>query len=586
MGHLRSDEIMDSSSTYVLKNLSVFHGNDLDLIKNAEITIVDGKVSRVINMQGTVKSLCTTCNRPLDPLAQSSKVLNLSGYVAVPSFINLCIIADRYSLMKHAVSIFGGVSSASSKKKDNSEMLLGFLSDVLSISRKTGTSYANIILKNYPKSTLDFIKRSLSSHDVGIFDYGDLDDERDYDAATFPSGKTPRSRPSKYPSGYAVDIPRARLFKDLDISTEKNFLSQESFNRPYCLYGGCHIMATGNIPEHPTNFWLSLSAEYREKASEHIQDAATLLGILKSATTFPAAAHGLPGHGKIVSGADATFQIFHMPKDWDGTPTSLLKYILTRVHPAHPDYAMIVRGVPIKASRSVGTNKLIGDFLAEKQNMPVAGIGKAFDPVEDAIKAFKNGELVVVVDEESRENEGDLIIPAQDITGEKFLFMLKNTTGIICVSMDKSLTEKLDLELMVPSSTDRFNTAFTVSCDYIEGTTSGVSLKDRVITIKKLACPNSRPSDFSRPGHIFPLLPKGRGIVDRQGHTESAWELCRLAGKTLAAALAELVDDTGDTMNYSSCLEFADKWGLKIISTKDLHSYVTCQVLNSYHPPL
>jgi 3,4-dihydroxy 2-butanone 4-phosphate synthase/GTP cyclohydrolase II len=194
-------------------------------------------------------------------------------------------------------------------------------------------------------------------------------------------------------------------------------------------------------------------------------------------------------------------------------------------------------------------------------------------PIEDAVRDIKAGKLVVVVDDEDRENEGDLILAAEKATAEKIAFMVRHTTGIICVPMLGSRLDELHLPQMVGSNTESLRTAFTVSVDYRHGTTTGVSAADRARTVQALVNPQSAAEDFLRPGHIFPLRYCEGGVLRRTGHTEAAVDLALLAGLAPAGVLAELVNDDGTMQRMPELTQFAAKHQLCLISIADLIAY-------------
>ncbi len=197
-----------------------------------------------------------------------------------------------------------------------------------------------------------------------------------------------------------------------------------------------------------------------------------------------------------------------------------------------------------------------------------------FSEVEQAIAAIGRGEIVVVVDDEDRENEGDLIMAADAVTPEKIAFFLAHTSGLICVPLTPERVEHLDLPLMVTNNTEIQRTAFTVSVDYRHGTTTGISASDRAATIKALVDPHLRPTDLSRPGHIFPLRYRRGGVLKRAGHTEAAVDLARAAGMSPAGVLCEVVNEDKTGMARLPELEiFAKKYGLHLISIADLIRY-------------
>ena len=192
------------------------------------------------------------------------------------------------------------------------------------------------------------------------------------------------------------------------------------------------------------------------------------------------------------------------------------------------------------------------------------------DPVEDAIAAIAVGEIVIVVDDEDRENEGDLIMAAEHATPEKIAFFAKQASGLICLSMTGERLDELDLPQMVQRNDEAMRTAFTVSIDYRHGTTTGMSAEDRALTITKSVDPDVLPSDFTRPGHIFPLRARPGGVLKRAGHTEAAVDLALLAGLKPAGVLVEVVNEDGTMARLPQLRTFANEHGLKLISIADL----------------
>ncbi len=193
--------------------------------------------------------------------------------------------------------------------------------------------------------------------------------------------------------------------------------------------------------------------------------------------------------------------------------------------------------------------------------------------IEDAIKDFREGKFVIVVDDEDRENEGDLIMAAEKITPEKVNFMLKNARGVLCVPITMSRADELDLPHQVEENTSMLGTPFTITVDKLEGCTTGVSAHDRAATIKALADPNSTPQTFGRPGHINPLYAQDNGVLRRSGHTEAAIDLCKLSGCYPAGVLMEIMNDDGTMARMPQLQEKAKEWGLHIISIADIIAY-------------
>lgn len=205
-----------------------------------------------------------------------------------------------------------------------------------------------------------------------------------------------------------------------------------------------------------------------------------------------------------------------------------------------------------------------------------------FNSVNDAIEAIKRGEFVVVMDDEDRENEGDLVVAAEHITTEKMAFLIRNTSGIICAPMTQERADQLELPPMVVSNTDPKKTAFTVSCD-TEGTSTGVSAADRALTIKALADPSAKASQFRKPGHIFPLVARPGGVLERRGHTEASVDLCQFAGLKPVGVLAEIANDDGTMSRLKECYALARKHHLMITTVEAIAEYKKSLTSNSHY---
>ncbi|MCH5221312.1 MAG: bifunctional 3,4-dihydroxy-2-butanone-4-phosphate synthase/GTP cyclohydrolase II [Muribaculaceae bacterium] len=195
------------------------------------------------------------------------------------------------------------------------------------------------------------------------------------------------------------------------------------------------------------------------------------------------------------------------------------------------------------------------------------------DSIDEAIEDFREGKMIIVVDDEDRENEGDIIVAAEKITPEQVNFMLKNARGVLCVPITMSRCRELELTRQVEQNTSMLGTPFTVTVDKLEGCSTGVSIEDRCATIRALADPTSTPETFGRPGHINPLYAQDQGVLRRSGHTEAAVDLARLAGLQPAAALMEIMSDDGSMARLPELRRRADEWGMKLISIRDLIAY-------------
>ncbi|CEQ39102.1 SPOSA6832_00594 [Sporobolomyces salmonicolor] len=198
------------------------------------------------------------------------------------------------------------------------------------------------------------------------------------------------------------------------------------------------------------------------------------------------------------------------------------------------------------------------------------------DSVESAIAAIKAGEFVVVVDDMDRENGGDLVCAAAGITQQQMGWLIRHSSGYICICLPAQRLAELDIKMMVDDNQETHRTAYTVTCDYKHGTTTGISAHDRALTARKLADPTTTKEDFNRPGHLVPLRAVPGGVLERRGHTESSVDLCRLAGLPEAGIICELVkpdDPNGDMARRDDCFAFAKQWGLKMISIEQLEQY-------------
>ncbi|HFE54120.1 MAG TPA: bifunctional 3,4-dihydroxy-2-butanone-4-phosphate synthase/GTP cyclohydrolase II [Bacteroidetes bacterium] len=198
---------------------------------------------------------------------------------------------------------------------------------------------------------------------------------------------------------------------------------------------------------------------------------------------------------------------------------------------------------------------------------------EGFNTIEEAIEDIRQGKILIVVDDEDRENEGDFIMAAEKVTPEAINFMAKHGRGLICVAMTPERLDELDLQPMVTENTAHMGTEFTVSVDAREGTTTGISAHDRARTVKALIDPKTKPSDLARPGHIFPLRARRGGVLTRAGHTEAVVDLCRLAGLYPAGVLCEIMDEDGSMARVPRLKEIAREFGLKIITVRDIIEY-------------
>ncbi|GAA4040095.1 hypothetical protein GCM10023063_26910 [Arthrobacter methylotrophus] len=212
--------------------------------------------------------------------------------------------------------------------------------------------------------------------------------------------------------------------------------------------------------------------------------------------------------------------------------------------------------------------------MSSEHNRSATAVRQGLDPVEKAVQAMAAGRPVIVVDNEDRENEGDIIFAAEHATPALMGWTIRYTSGVICVPLEESRAAALALPPMVMVNEDAKGTAYTVSCDAAVGVSTGISATDRALTARILADSSSTASSITRPGHIFPLRAVKGGVRERPGHTEAAVDLCRLAGLAPVGVIAELVHDDGEMMRLDSLREFAAEHGCPLISIEDLVAYL------------
>lgn len=200
----------------------------------------------------------------------------------------------------------------------------------------------------------------------------------------------------------------------------------------------------------------------------------------------------------------------------------------------------------------------------------LAEFGTPIERVEKAITALQAGNGVLVLDDEDRENEGDIIWAAQNITTEQMALTIRYGSGIVCLCMPKAYCDKLELPMMVSHNTSKNHTAFTITIEAAHGVSTGVSAADRVTTVKAAVADNAKPSDLSHPGHVFPLVAKDNGVLERRGHTEASVDLVKLAGFKPAAVICELTNDDGSMSRAPDVVAFAKKFNIPVVTIEDI----------------
>ncbi|KAI9208467.1 DHBP synthase RibB-like alpha/beta domain-containing protein [Polychytrium aggregatum] len=338
-----------------------------------------------------------------------------------------------------------------------------------------------------------------------------------------------------------------------------------------------HTGSAGNVFEHSTNLWTLLKTKAQALAAVGSPSEDSLKDLLRSVTSVPAEALDLNA-GSIADGKVADVVLVKLKPYWKLSTKELLHALLLSGNDPAVIHAVFKSGNLIHSSGSFG--QLFQSLLLSKYyssaNIPIAAdsdAGRHFDSVEDAIEEFRKGNFVIAVDNEDRENEGDLIIAAQDATMEKMAFLIRYSSGLICAPAPDEVLSKLELPLMVKDNRDAYRTAYTITCDATKRTTTGISASDRALTLRTLASASSVASDLTRPGHILPLRAVPGGVLKRIGHTEAAVDLCKLAGKAPVAAICEVVLDDGRMARRDHLRVFAKKFGLKLITIQSLIDY-------------
>ncbi|KAJ3086868.1 hypothetical protein HK102_012307 [Quaeritorhiza haematococci] len=377
------------------------------------------------------------------------------------------------------------------------------------------------------------------------------------------------------------------------------------------------VLATGSLALYGTNLWKELEVKTRESIRRKQQVTETFLKrLFRSVTSTPAQfledllsgpSHSQKVTGTIAEGSAADLilvkldaQFAKLLRNWQQTSNSqsntlgetgaiLLKLFLQcGSNPTAFVHAVLKRGELLYAAPGSRFVSNVDALKLEKYYHeglhPEMGLGwqadgaktsdEGFDTIEDAIEEIRKGNIIVVVDNEDRENEGDLIMAAEDATPEKMAFMIRYTSGVICVPAVGSRLDELELPLMVERNTESLRTAYTITVDYRHGTTTGISAADRAATVRALATPNTvGANDFNRPGHVFPLRYTEGGVLRRSGHTEASVDFCKLAGKYPAAAICEVALDNGTMARRDDLKVFAKKWGLKLVTIEALAEY-------------
>ncbi|KAI8922961.1 DHBP synthase RibB-like alpha/beta domain-containing protein [Entophlyctis helioformis] len=359
-------------------------------------------------------------------------------------------------------------------------------------------------------------------------------------------------------------------------------------------FAACGLVGSGNMLTGVTDLFALLGRQLRLSAAAQTSgvDGTSLL---RTVSVDAARVLGLDSTGSIAQDGLADYVLVKMAPHWTTKDTASAMLAASpaglevvavfkhgRLVHAAPDFSNAFQAAtmsryydrenaPAASTAASAVPSVVANGSASQTThiAPEAG----FDSIESALEDYRNGKFLVVVDNEDRENEGDLIIAGEDFTPEKAAFMIRYTSGVICAPASGDILDRLELPLMVPNNTDSFKTAYTISLDLKQGTTTGISAADRAATVRAMADPSSVPAAFSRPGHVFPLRAVPGGVLKRVGHTEASVDLCRLAGKRPVAAICEIVLDDGRMARRDDLRAFSNKFGLRMITIHDLVQY-------------
>ncbi|KAJ3416980.1 hypothetical protein HDV05_007462 [Chytridiales sp. JEL 0842] len=532
-------------SSILFKNATFFHSSSFDLIRRGSILVSrdTGLITKINNAADntTPNGIPNGSVNGNNDHANDGDVLEVEcdGYLVLPGFVDAGIVAEDSD------SAIGLPECLRGSLKQNPSTLTNALSVALSTGTTTaalGTSFDQTL------STIAGQPQLVSFHKV----------DSEYVCATSPKIRlTPSSSPSSLPGSYTLVSPQSSKA----------------------------LSGSGNLLLNSTSRWSFLHSATTQMLQERgAVDAQSLVELLKRVTQDPALALGMQTKGVIQEGFAGDMILVNLNRKVVGdtvqdiltplflSPQTALNavdavIIASNVAYSRPD-------IPLSQSlASVTLNAYYKTVNVPPSTIEETDASKGFDSIESALDAIRAGDFVIVVDNEDRENEGDLILAAEDATPDKMAFMIRYTSGVICVPLTGERLDDLGLPLMVERNEDLFKTAYTISVDLKDGTTTGISSYDRALTVKALSNPSMKKADFNRPGHIFPLRAQPGGVLTRVGHTEASVDLARLAGKQPAAAICEITKDEGGMMRRDELLAFGKKWGLKVVTIDALVKY-------------
>ncbi|TPX72701.1 3,4-dihydroxy-2-butanone-4-phosphate synthase [Spizellomyces sp. 'palustris'] len=561
------------SRPILFKNLAYFGGSDFDFVSQGSIRIEGGRIVQIAPQSAEANGV----NGFTD---HDTLIVDGTGYLALPGLINAALSIAAPSKDEIPEEVYEALDLSTHELKDDATTVL---SEAVNYAVQTGTTTIALLADGATTKPLDPILAASPALQQCVLPF--IAEPRN-PAAYMPVDTRPelveivRVGPHRYTAKMAEPAVKSGKVNGVVHEGHYNIQCPHSTTpTPEAPKKGKQIVATGNVLFNSSNLWKELEIRARQLVASKHADEPSLKDLLRAVTVHPAELLGLFDGGILQTGSRADVILIKLKPHWQLTARGVLLSLF--LHGNDPSLVhAVLRGGALHFSQGSLATELQALSLAKyyaAPNLPdttkVDAGSCDFDSVEDAIEAFRRGEFLVAIDNEDRENEGDLIIAGEDMTAEKAAFMIRYTSGVICVSVDGQRLDELELPLMVENNTETLRTAYTISVDYKHGTTTGISAADRATTIRAIANPSIKASDFNRPGHVFPLRSVPGGTLKRVGHTEASVDFAKLAGKQKVAAICEIVLDDGRMARRDDLRVFSKQHGLKMVTISDLVKY-------------
>ncbi|KAL5036925.1 hypothetical protein RTP6_004438 [Batrachochytrium dendrobatidis] len=543
-----------TASSTVLTGISYLKGRQLDLVKNTSLTIQH-------NGQIAIAA-------PSNDLATTIQITPSNSLLAMPGLINPAI---------HVPSVSALFANDSSLSAYYDAKQLNMMSALESLTRKlVRRGFTTLVVLMDHENLSSYAKSSLASDQKLSSVLIILSNSVGQSNLYTPLLDSCQSNLSNLLPNVAIDRSEGQwLVVVAGTPVCKIAVTTADIKSEFSAPLGS-LIATGNALTGTMDIWPLVCQN-----SSNLPTSLNAVSLIQKITTAAADALFVPDRGIIETGSPADIVFVRTPLHWKDVLGSLL-----RESSCGPEIAAVFKNGQLvyaddefmnihKVARlsNYYRNETIPQAL-DSASATANGLARGeFDSIESALESFRQGEFLVVVDNEDRENEGDLIIAGEDFTPEKAAFMIRYTSGLICAPATGEVLDRLKLPLMVENNNESLRTAYTVSTDALHGVTTGISAADRSLTIQNMANPSASPFEFSRPGHVFPLRAVPEGVLKRVGHTEAAVDLCRLTKKQPVAAICEIVLDDGKMARRDDLRVFASRFSLKMITIKDLVEY-------------